>query len=217
MWLGSYEFDMQRAIVASLRAGMVFYDLGANVGFFSLLAARYVGTAGHVYAFEPLARNLEYLNRHIELNGVSNITVVPKAVADRAGTAGFAVRDHSTSHLCDAGEVKVEVTTLDSFCMQQGVRPPDIVKVDIEGAEIAMLRGGARCLAERTPVVFMSVHSEALYAQLFDLIDPFYRAEALDGRAAGRDAFRSEVVLRRAADPAARRGDAQLAERAGGE
>src|SRR5216684_2115948 len=67
-WLGTYERHVQRLFRQRLRPGAVALDVGANVGFFTLLASKLVGSAGHVYAFEPLPRNLYYLERHVRLN-----------------------------------------------------------------------------------------------------------------------------------------------------
>src|SRR5262245_36111858 len=66
-WLGTYEMDLQRLIVSSLKPGDVFYDVGANVGFFSLLAASLVGSRGTVIAFEPLPRNIALLQQNLAL------------------------------------------------------------------------------------------------------------------------------------------------------
>src|ERR1051326_9568863 len=87
-WLGSYEPDKQRLISQSIQPGTIFYDVGANVGFYSLLAARLVGN-GKVFAFEPLPTNLLYLRRHLKLNGITNTEVFSLAVADREGSGAF--------------------------------------------------------------------------------------------------------------------------------
>src|ERR1700744_2136549 len=81
-WLGSYEFETQRAFAGLVRRGDVVYDLGANVGFYSLLGARLAGEEGAVYSFEPLERNLGYLRSHIALNRLKNCVVVETAIAD---------------------------------------------------------------------------------------------------------------------------------------
>ncbi len=72
-WLGSYEFETQRAFAGLVRAGDVVYDLGANVGFYSLLAARLAGDDGIVYSFEPLARNLDFLRKHVGINALKKL------------------------------------------------------------------------------------------------------------------------------------------------
>ncbi len=74
-WLGSYEYQKQKIFSEEIRPGDVVYDLGANVGFYSLLASFLVGPKGRVYSFEPLPSNLEFLRNHLALNKVSNCVV----------------------------------------------------------------------------------------------------------------------------------------------
>jgi SAM-dependent methyltransferase len=81
-WMGWYERDKQRLMAKEVRAGSIFYDVGANVGFHTLLAAKLVGS-GKVFSFEPSPRNLEYLRRHIALNKLHNVSVFESAVSDR--------------------------------------------------------------------------------------------------------------------------------------
>ncbi|HWZ58637.1 MAG TPA: FkbM family methyltransferase, partial [Gemmatimonadaceae bacterium] len=88
-WLGTFERAEQDVFARTVRPGDVVYDLGANVGFYTLLAARLAGPTGRVVAFEPVPRNLGYLRRHIALNQCENVTVVAAAVSDRSGTARF--------------------------------------------------------------------------------------------------------------------------------
>lgn len=93
-WLGSYELDKQRRFATTLRPGHVVYDLGANAGFYTLLASKLVGRSGHVVAFEPLPENLAALRRHLELNGVDNVTVMDAAVWSSGGTVRFTPARH---------------------------------------------------------------------------------------------------------------------------
>src|SRR5437764_415668 len=79
-WLGTYERQVQQLFRERLHPGDTVFDIGANVGFFTLLASKLV-EGGHVYAFEPLPRNLYYLERHIRLNDVTNVSVEALAIA----------------------------------------------------------------------------------------------------------------------------------------
>src|SRR5436305_3159878 len=97
---GDLESSVQEAMIRHLGPGGVLYDVGANVGFFSLLAARIAGPAGFVYAFEPAPENVRAIEANTALNGFENITVIPKAVAARPGTARLQlVDDQSWSKL----------------------------------------------------------------------------------------------------------------------
>ena len=88
-WFGTYEVSHVRAFANKLAPGAVVYDVGANVGIYSLLASLRAGPSGRVYAFEPLERNLRYLRRHISLNNVQNCTVLAEAVCNEEGTRSF--------------------------------------------------------------------------------------------------------------------------------
>src|SRR5581483_1847479 len=84
-WLGTYERSKCKVFAAAIAEGDVVYDVGAHVGYYTLLASKLVGARGHVYAFEPLPANLEFLERHLKLNQITNVTVVPAAVSDATG------------------------------------------------------------------------------------------------------------------------------------
>jgi hypothetical protein len=83
-WLGSYEADKQPRFASVIRPGDIVFDIGAHVGFYSLLASKMVGPQGRVFAFEPVQRNLYYLHRHLQLNRIANVTVVQTAVGERS-------------------------------------------------------------------------------------------------------------------------------------
>ena len=86
---GTYEPLQCAAFERLVRPGHVVFDVGAHVGFYTVLSSSLAGPAGRVVAFEPLPANLRYLRRHLALNGCANVTVVPICVGDREGTARF--------------------------------------------------------------------------------------------------------------------------------
>jgi FkbM family methyltransferase len=138
---------------------MVAFDVGANVGYYTLLLSRGVGPQGRVFAFEPNPVNFAHLKEHLRLNKIGNVEIVEAAVSDRAGTAFFS-GEGSTGKLSQTG-TPTKTVQLDNYPR------PDIIKMDIEGEEIAALRGSARILAERHAVWFIAVHwteTEALLA-----------------------------------------------------
>jgi len=163
-WLGTYERDEQRVIARRLRAGKVFYDLGSNVGFYSLLAA----AAGcRVLAFEPSPRNLAFLRRHIALNGIQSIEVVEAAVSDFAGTARFGKGETpNDGSLLDSGELEVRVVALD----QMRLPAPDIMKIDIEGSEFRALTGAKATILSSRPTIFLATHSLETHRQCCELL-----------------------------------------------
>jgi FkbM family methyltransferase len=180
-WLGTYEMELQRAITGNVTAGGVFYDIGAHAGYYSLLASRLVGSAGRVVAFEPDTRNLAYLTRHLRVNGVRNVTVVAAAVADRAGTARFAAeRSGFGGTLSTDGSRSVRTVTLDGVVRAGEVPAPDYLKIDVEGAELAVLRGGTEVIRASRPIIFLAIHTPEM-ARLCGkmLMDLGYRFSAI--------------------------------------
>jgi FkbM family methyltransferase len=164
-WLGSYECQMQMRIAQEVRPGSVFFDVGANVGFYSLLASLRVGAgAGRVYAFEPLPANIAFLRRHLELNRVRNVEVLQVAVSDCDGTASFAGEStRAMGKLEPSGSLTVEMRSLDQLIAEARVAPPDCIKMDIEGGEFRALLGAARCFEERRPQLFLATHGKTVH------------------------------------------------------
>jgi FkbM family methyltransferase len=157
-WLGTYEPEKQASVRRFTKPGSVFYDLGANVGFFSLMAAR---LGARVVAVEPLPRNLTYLRRHVALNRCSSIDLFEGVVSDRPGHLRLTIDGPATSHIGDDGP-SIRATTLDEMAASLGYPPPDVIKCDVEGAEARVLEGGREILAGRRPVWLLSVHSPQL-------------------------------------------------------
>lgn len=150
-WVGHFELDIQDALKRELKAGDSVYDVGANAGFFTLIAARLVGPAGRIVAFDPAPENCESIREQVELNGFAPYcTAVQKAVGGSAGKAtfSFAASGSPMGHLGGAGagerSVEVEVTTLDDAVAAYGA--PTFIKLDVEGAEGDVLAGARRLL-----------------------------------------------------------------------
>jgi FkbM family methyltransferase len=170
-WLGINEISKRKQFASMVRPGQTVYDLGANVGSYTLLAAKLVGPAGRVVAIEPLPANLAYLRRHVEINLLANVRIVSAAVTDRVGTLRFrATPDRVTSHIADDGDVVVDCTTVDAL-VTDGMAPPDCLKIDVEGAEAAVLRGATRTLAGIRPIIFLATHGEQAREESHALLD----------------------------------------------
>ena len=140
-----YETNLFKSVVGE---GMTVVDLGANIGYYTLLAAKLVGRKGRVFAFEPAPDNFSLLLKNIEANGYDNIIPVQKAVSNKTGTTKLFLHrmnqgDHRIYDSHDGREaITVNVTTLDTF-FENGQYPIDIIKMDIQGAEMAALQGMA--------------------------------------------------------------------------
>jgi FkbM family methyltransferase len=183
-WLGSYEMDKCTRFAEAVPHGGVVFDLGANVGYYTLISALRAGPGGRVFAFEPLPRNLAFLKRHLALNRIENATVIEAAVADCGGTVRFK-QDSSTSkgRIGEGGSLEVQCLSLDDW-VDRGLLPaPDLLKIDIEGAEFQALQGARRLLAASHPPIYLSTHSGEVHRDCLGLLASLaYRLTPLDGR-----------------------------------
>jgi FkbM family methyltransferase len=167
-WLGTYELQLQAALGEFLHIGMTVYDVGANIGYITLMIAHTTGRNGRVFAFEALPANVERIQKNVALNRLTNVTVVSAAVADKAASVTFLVHDSAgMGKTTDSGgdrneqfrtEISVPGLSLDEFVYQQGNPAPDAVKMDIEGGEVLALPGMRRILGEHHPVLFLEIH-----------------------------------------------------------
>lgn len=144
----TYEPGTYRIFNEILRPRMTVVDLGANIGFYTLLAAKLVGPEGRIYAFEASPDNFEVLEENIRLNGYDNVIAVNKAVLNREGVVKlWTCAEDSASHTLfrNPGSsdiaVEVEAITLDSYFEEIGWPCIDLIKMDIEGAEPFALEG----------------------------------------------------------------------------
>jgi FkbM family methyltransferase len=148
---------------------MTVYDIGANVGFFSLLASRLAGSGGIVYAFEPQPRNVRLLEFHRAANGITNLRILDAAVSARDGVAQFqSAKGPAMGSLAESGEYAVTTVTVDSFASDH--RPPDVMKIDVEGAEVEVLTGATKTLLRHRPVIILSTHGWRLHQESLALL-----------------------------------------------
>jgi len=166
--LYDYEPDLRRAINKLTKPEMVAYDIGANVGIFTLLFARIVGPRGVVYAFEPEPNNWQYLKRSVSLNQLDHVLVNTRAIGDCTGTAVFDRRGGAFSGRLLGTDPKyrrsmnllnIPTAAIDDLIKREGLKPPDIVKIDVEGNELMVLKGMAYTLATHRPVILCETHT----------------------------------------------------------
>jgi FkbM family methyltransferase len=158
----SAEYAAFRGMVAP---GSVALDVGANVGAYSVLFGQWAGPSGRVYAFEPSPAALRGLVRHVALNSLEPVVKpVGAAVADRDGTGELIVAGTAgESRLAGASErsetVTVPTVTIDSFCARERIQPA-LIKIDVEGAELAVLRGARETIRRggESLAVFVELH-----------------------------------------------------------
>ena len=181
-WLGTYELALQEAVAELVEPGMTVYDVGANVGFVTLLMALSVGENGRVFAFEALPSNQERLRENVTLNGLdSRVEIIPKAVVDRGAPTRFQVGPSGGTGKVDgsAGRknltyehtITVEGVSLDEFVYDLGYPPPQMIKLDIEGGEVLALPGMRRLLVDTNPTVLLELHGPQAASAAWDMLN----------------------------------------------
>ncbi|MFZ5781041.1 MAG: FkbM family methyltransferase [Pseudomonadota bacterium] len=173
---GSFEPNEFAFLDRVLRPGMVFIDVGANDGYYTLFAARRVGPTGRVVAAEPSSRERAHLQRNLGRNGLDNVTVVPAAIGSTSGLADLHLAHgvhagHNTlgsfahDDVVRASLERVPIEPLDSVVARLALSHVDFIKVDVEGAEARVIAGAANVLATMRPMMLLEVNDKALRAQ----------------------------------------------------
>lgn len=168
--LGTYERQQTRAFVELVGPNSCVLDVGAHVGYYSLLAARLVGERGVVVAFEPNPKNAGFLRRHVVHNRLHQVAVQQLAVGTANGSVGFAAGTGTgTGRVSETGPIRVQMVRLDDFVTTHDIRPTH-VKVDIEGGELDMLAGARHVLTRFRPTIFLSTHGPAVHRACSDFL-----------------------------------------------
>lgn len=173
---GSFEPNEFNFLDRLLKSGMVFVDVGANDGYYTLFAARRVGPQGRVVSVEPSSRERGHLERNLARNGTGNVEIVPAALGATAGHADLHLAHgvhtgHNTlgrfahDDVVPARVERVPLETLDAVVTRLGLPRVDVVKIDVEGGEANVIAGARTMLAAMRPVLMMEVSDSALRAQ----------------------------------------------------
>ena len=189
-WLGHYEHEKQGLVRRLVSPGMKVFDVGANAGFYTLAFSRLVGDQGHVWAFEPFAENASNLLRHLALNQINNVTLIQAAVARGPGITGFDIARNNSMGAISGGSKGYLVPTvgLDSL-IQGGTLPlPDLIKMDVEGAESLVLEGAKELLERGTVSLVIALHGDQQMRACISLLNRSgYEAFRLDGQPVAAD------------------------------
>lgn len=155
-----------------LRKGNTFIDVGAHAGWISLASSRFVGSSGHVVAIEPSPPLASLIRYHCRVNRVRSIAVEEFAVADSSGIADFFVHNQGISAINSLFEssvfreapsqsridkIYVRTRSLDDYCKSRKLIP-DLIKIDVEGAELLVIRGASTILSKHKPALILAVH-----------------------------------------------------------
>jgi FkbM family methyltransferase len=161
------ETEQLAAAAELARDAACCFDIGAHTGLYSLVFARH---ARRTIAFEPWPRNIAWLHRTLDKNRVDNVTVLPWAVALDTGVLSFREGAHTSMGRLDAtGDFPVFAVSLHDLVARHGYRP-DVLKIDTEGAETDVLRGGLDYLRERRPALLLSVHGDERRTECLELV-----------------------------------------------
>lgn len=160
---GTYEPIQSEAFCRLIRPGSVVFDVGAHVGYYTVLSSFLAGPCGQVIAFEPLPANLKFLRRHVRLNGCDNVRILENCVGEGSCMARFD-DSHGTGvgHLACEGTLEVQVRSLDEMVESGELPIPQFIKIDVEGAELLVLSGAQRLLRRQHPILILSTHSDDL-------------------------------------------------------
>jgi FkbM family methyltransferase len=154
--------------------GSVVFDLGAHVGFYTLLAAVLVGPRGKVYAFEPLPDNIYFLKERLRLNRITNVTVIDRAVSDGSGVATFVEEPSSAmGHFAAYGDMTVQTVSLDDLFLEGKIPAPDFIKIDVENAVWLALKGAENLLRVARPTIFLSTDVYDSHRQCCQFLESF--------------------------------------------
>ena len=184
--LGTNEEPVQNTLSRVLKMGDVFYDIGANVGFFTMIGAKLVGSTGMVYAFEPVPRLAQAVHRNACQNRFWNVNIIERAVGDRNGADTLLLTEHpGGATLASTGvrpedavqDMPVNMLTIDSWVTDGRLKPPNVVKIDVEGAEEAVLKGMIHTILAHRPTVIYEIddRDEAEYMRRKGSITEFFQ------------------------------------------
>ncbi len=188
-WNGpNYERKESKFIRRYLKPGMIFFDVGSNVGYYTLLAAPIVGKNGKVHAFEPVSEQHADLRANVERNQLQNVVPERLIITDRAGTMEINLGSEDNAGTASVNLVyrenrpteRVDCTTLDDYLRARGVTRLDVLKIDVEGHEPFVLRGMTETLRKLRPLLLVEVRGDMLE-------EVGSSREALFGQIAGHD------------------------------
>ena len=165
--LGLYEPEAMQSIRRLVKVGDCCIDVGANLGYYTISLANWVGPSGFVVAFEPFPGNFAILEKNVHLNRLQNVRLEPSALSDCKGSLQliygveeqFSATPSVGGYAVEGDRVSIKVPTLqlDDYVAELG-RAPDFIKIDVEGAELAVLEGARRTLAAVRPILLVEIH-----------------------------------------------------------
>lgn len=178
VWAGTYEVEFSQALHDAVRPGDICYDIGGYRGYMAGVLAM-AGAAG-VIVFEPFPRNIVALKRLMQLNPGLPLKLEERALGNTDGVVAFHVMSDSSMGKLSGSPfqaqaryeevIRVPISKLDSVVRDRNVPPPAVMKIDVEGAEADVLKGGMETLAAFHPRIFLEAHSKALADECCEIL-----------------------------------------------
>lgn len=186
------------------------FDIGAHIGLCSLPLSRVIHREGIIYAFEPSAVNAKFLKKNVEFNNIRNIEIIPHLVGEKSANSILYYESFNVSGMNSLADYKIDETyqavnreqvSIDDFCADNDLEP-EIIKIDVEGAEIKVLRGMKNTVASCSPRIVLSVHPKQLEIlshsvdELLTVINEIrYKAHEISGEPAETLSFSEYLLL----------------------
>lgn len=176
---------------------MAVFDIGAHAGFYTLFS-RLLGEEGKVFAFEPYPENLNFLVKHVQLNRIKNVKVVAAAVCKKDGFEGFMIGTSNYTGKVQTDrqtDLLVPATSMDSAVKRCKFPVPNLIKIDVEGAESLVLRGANEILKNHKPVIFIAFHGKRIKMECYQiLMDHGYKVINLEQKAQTLETLDDEII-----------------------
>ena len=168
-WYGHYEKELGLLIRKILKPGDVFLDIGANIGYFSLLAAKHEPTA-KIFSFEPVGSSFQKLEENIALNAAKNIKALNAGIGERNEEREIYISDEDNTGMSSfqrpenysGKSERVKVITVDKWFSSSGLVKVDLIKLDVEGSELAAVKGMDETLKNFKPLLIVEINPETL-------------------------------------------------------
>jgi FkbM family methyltransferase len=182
MWLGQYESIPALELLSTPGIVKIAYDIGAHVGYMALVLSQSLSEGGVVFAFEPIPVNQSLVEKLILLNGLQGkVRLVPLALGNTNGEQRMVVGKSSLmsqleiaaveKNIAGRPRINTAIATLDTFVLDQSNPPPDMIKIDVEGAEAMVIAGGMRTLEWYSPKILIEIHGPGNAGRTYELLE----------------------------------------------
>jgi len=170
----SFEYDSLELFKSYIKEGDVVFDIGANVGIYTMIAAKSIGTKGNIYAFEPAKATFQALKKNVNLNKLDNVKINELALSDSNGFIEMVSSDifdetvfyDAFLHIKKSDKGNIKSVRLDDFVAENKITKLDFIKIDVEGAELLCFKGGIESLSKFKPILLFEAFED--YCNRYD-------------------------------------------------